>query len=69
MLNTKNKPNALYENIKIMKYDFLLAELIVARSQNRTEVSQIAENQESNKGWLERFFEFLTPNDIKIASR
>jgi hypothetical protein len=52
-----------------MKYDLLLAELIVARSQNRTQVSQMTENQESNKGWLERFFEFLTPNDIKIAAR
>lgn len=52
-----------------MKYDLLLAELIVERSQNRTEVSQIAENQESNKGWLERFFEFLTPNAMKIATR
>ena len=52
-----------------MKYDLLLAELIVARSQNRTEVSQTTENQESNKGWLERFFEFLTPNDTKIATR
>ena len=52
-----------------MKYDLLLAELIVARSQARTEVSQTTENQESYKGWLERFFEFLTPNDIKIATR
>jgi hypothetical protein len=52
-----------------MKYDLLLAELIVKKSQHCKEVSQIAENQESNKGWLERFFEFLTPNDIKIATR
>ena len=52
-----------------MKYDLLLAELIVEKSQNRTEVSQMTENQESNKGWLERFFEFLTPNDMKIAPR
>jgi hypothetical protein len=52
-----------------MKYDLLLAELIVARSQNRTEVSQMTENQESNKSWLERFFEFLTPKDIYIATR
>jgi hypothetical protein len=52
-----------------MKYDLLLAELIVARSQNRTEVLRMTENQESNKSWLERFFEFLTPNDIKIATR
>ncbi|MES2520757.1 MAG: hypothetical protein V4585_21755 [Bacteroidota bacterium] len=52
-----------------MKYDFLLAELIVEKSQSRTEVSKMTENQESNKGWLERFFEFLTPNDINIATR
>ncbi|PWK28655.1 hypothetical protein LV89_00860 [Arcicella aurantiaca] len=52
-----------------MKYDLLLAELIVKSSQNRTEESQIAESQESSKGWLERFFEFLTPNDINIATR
>lgn len=52
-----------------MKYDLLLAELIVARSQNRKEVSQMTESQESNKGWLERFFEFLTPNDMKITPR
>ena len=52
-----------------MKYDLLLAELIVKKSQNRTEVSQMNENQESNKGWLERFFNFLTPNDIKTATR
>lgn len=52
-----------------MKYDLLLAELIVNNSQNRTEVSQMTENQESNKGWLERFFNFLTPNEIKAATR
>jgi hypothetical protein len=52
-----------------MKYDLLLAELIVKKSQNRTGVSRMTENQESKKGWLERFFEFLTPNDIKIATR
>jgi hypothetical protein len=52
-----------------MKYDLLLAELIVKKSQNRKEVPQMTENQESNKGWLERFFEFLTPNDIKVATR
>ena len=52
-----------------MKYDLLLAELIVKKSQDRKKVSQIPENQESNKSWLERFFEFLTPNDIKIATR
>jgi hypothetical protein len=52
-----------------MKYDLLLAELIVARSQNRTEVSQTTENQESNKSWLERFFDFLTPTDIQVATR
>ena len=52
-----------------MKYDLLLAELIVKKSQNRKEVLPTTENQESNKGWLERFFEFLTPNDIKIATR
>ncbi len=52
-----------------MKYDLLLAELIVKNSQNRIEENQIAENQESSKGWLERFFEFLTPNDINIATR
>ncbi len=52
-----------------MKYDLLLAELIVKKSQDRKEVSQTPENQESNKGWLERFFEFLMPNDIKIATR
>ena len=52
-----------------MKYDLLLAELIVKKSQNRTEVSQISENQDSKKGWLERFFEFLTPKDIYIATR
>jgi hypothetical protein len=52
-----------------MKYDLLLAELVVERSQNRTETSRKTENQESKKGWLERFFEFLTPNDIKVAIR
>lgn len=52
-----------------MKYDLLLAELIVEKSQNRPEVSQTTEKQESNKGWLERFFEFLTPKDINIATR
>ena len=52
-----------------MKYDLLLAELIVKKSQNRKEVSQITENQESKKVWLERFFEFLTPKDIYIATR
>lgn len=52
-----------------MKYDFLLAELIVKSSQNRMQEMPIAENQESYKGWLERFFEFLTPNDINIATR
>lgn len=52
-----------------MKYDLLLAELIVKKSQNRKEVSQITENQESKKGWLERFFDFLTPKDIYIATR
>ncbi len=52
-----------------MKYDLVLAELIVERSQNRTEVLQMTENQESNKGWLERFFNFLTPNDIKVVTR
>lgn len=52
-----------------MKYDLLLAELIVKKSQDRKEVSQMTESQESNKGWLERFFNFLTPNDIKAAIR
>ena len=52
-----------------MKYDLLLAELIVKKSQNRKEVSQITENQESKKGWLERFFDFLTPKDVYIATR
>ena len=52
-----------------MKYDLLLAELIVKKTQNRTEVSQITENQESKKGWLERFFEFLAPKDFYIATR
>lgn len=52
-----------------MKYDLLLAELIVEKSQYRTEFSQITESQESSKSWLERFFEFLTPNDINIATR
>lgn len=52
-----------------MKYDLLLAELIVKKSHNRTEVPQISENQESKKIWLERFFEFLTPKDIYIATR
>lgn len=69
LLNTKTNQTLSTKNFKIMKYDLLLAELIVERSQNRIEVSQITENQESNKGWLERFFEFLTPNDIKIATR
>jgi hypothetical protein len=52
-----------------MTYDLLLAELIVKKSQKRKEVSQMTENQESNKSWLERFFEFLTPKDIYIATR
>jgi hypothetical protein len=52
-----------------MKYDLLLAELIVENSQNCSKESQITENQESSKSWLERFFEFLTPNDINIATR
>jgi hypothetical protein len=51
-----------------MKYDLLLAELIVESTQNRKSVNQITESQESSKSWLERFFEFLTPNDINIAT-
>ena len=51
-----------------MKYDLLLAELIVAKSQIRTEVSHVSENQ-TEKSWLERFFDFLTPNDLHIATR
>ncbi len=51
-----------------MKYDLLLAELIVAKSQARTEVSKMSENQ-TEKSWLERFFNFLTPNDLNIATR
>ena len=51
-----------------MKYDLLLAELIVKKSQHRTEVQKKSENQ-TDKSWLERLFDFLTPNDIKVAIR
>jgi len=52
-----------------MKYDLLLAELILKKSQNRKKVSQTTESQESKKGWLERFFEVLAPKDFHIATR
>jgi hypothetical protein len=69
LLNTNHYRILYAEILNCMKYDLLLAELIVAKSQARTEVSQTTENQESNKSWLERFFDFLTPNDFHIATR
>jgi hypothetical protein len=42
-----------------MKYDLLLAELVVEKSQNRKEVSQRIENQESKKRLVRAFLYFF----------
>ena len=43
-----------------MYQNLLLAEIIVAKTQTRTKNNESSESQDS-KGWLERFFNFLTP--------
>ena len=51
-----------------MYQNLLLAELIVAKTQSRPKNMESSENQDS-KGWLERFFEFLTPPEHYIATK
>ncbi len=51
-----------------MYQNLLLAELIVEKTQYRTKNMESSENQDS-KSWLERFFEFLTPNEHYIATK
>ena len=51
-----------------MYQNLLLAELIVEKTQSRTKNIESSENQDS-KSWLERFFDFLTPNKHHIATK
>ena len=54
---------------KIFMYqNLLLAELIVEKTQSRKKNMESSENQDS-KSWLERFFNFLTPNEHYIATK
>jgi hypothetical protein len=50
-----------------MKYNLLLAELIVEKTQNSNKSLGVSESQDSTKqtaNWLERFFAFISNNQV-----
>jgi hypothetical protein len=51
-----------------MYKNLLLAELIVEKTQARKKNMESSVDGDS-KGWLERFFDFLTPSDYYIATK
>ena len=51
-----------------MYKNLLLAELIVEKTQDRKKNMESSVSDDS-KSWLERFFDFLTPNDYYIATK
>lgn len=52
-----------------MKYNLLLAELILEESKSRKTNLRTSKSNDVRKSWLERFFDFLTPSNIFIAAK
>ncbi|MDR6559987.1 MULTISPECIES: hypothetical protein [unclassified Arcicella] len=54
-----------------MKYYPLLAEMILEESNSPKTNLKASENKsnDADKGWLERFFDFLTPSNIYVATK
>lgn len=53
-----------------MKYYPLLAEMILEESKShKTENLKASQGNDANKSWLERFFDFLTPSNIHVATK